>query len=280
MIKLQIYCTIPSHNLILFNLINERQGSPKDPSSPTFAHALWSRSGFMYKLIDKPKDWTSHDVVAKIRGIARKVTGIKKIKVGHAGTLDPFATGLLIVGIGREATKRLDEFKGMPKTYIATLKLGATSDTQDSTGNIKILKHENIKTPNKNEIKSVLQNFIGKQLQIPPMYSAKKVGGKKLYDLARQGIEIERQPNEIEIYNIKLLEYIPPSPLQGEGRGEVKIEVDCSTGTYIRTLAYDIGEKLGCGAYCDELRRIKIGQYEVKDAVDPEDVDFDDTRPT
>jgi len=214
-----------------------------------------------FLLIDKPKDWTSHDAVAKIRGIARKETGQKKIKVGHAGTLDPFATGLLIVGIGREATKRLDEFKALPKTYIATLKLGATSDTQDSAGVItKTFKHLNTQTISEEKIKSVLKQFIGKQLQTPPMYSAKKVGGKKLYELARKGIEIERQPNEIEIYDIKLLNYKYP---------DLQIEVDCSTGTYIRTLAYDIGEKLNTGAYCDELRRTKIGDYDVKDAIEP-----------
>ncbi len=214
-----------------------------------------------FLLIDKPKDWTSHDVVAKIRGMARKETGIKKIKVGHAGTLDPFATGLLIVGIGRDATKRLDEFKALPKTYVATLKLGATSDTQDSDGIIIQTPDTDNQTPSIEEVNQILKSFIGKQKQIPPMYSAKKVGGKKLYDLARQGIEIERQPSEIEIYNIKLLDYKYP---------DLKIEVDCSTGTYIRTLAHDIGEKLGCGAYCDELRRTRIGEYEVEDAKAPD----------
>jgi len=241
----------------------------------------------MFKLIDKPKNWTSHDVVAYIRNIASKQlkeSGLpgatRRVKTGHAGTLDPFATGLLIVGIGRDATKKLDEFKALPKTYIATLKLGATSDTQDSTGVItKTQKHKNTKTPTENEVIDILQNFIGKQEQVPPMYSAKKIGGKKLYDLARKGIEIEREPNEIEIYDIKLLDYAL-SPLEGEGGGEVKIEVDCSTGTYIRTLAHDIGEKLGTGAYCDELRRTRIGKHRVEQAVSPEDLDFHDTLPT
>ena len=207
--------------------------------------------------IDKPKDWTSHDIVAKIRGIARKETGIKKIKVGHAGTLDPFATGLLIIGIGRESTKKLDDFKALKKTYIATIRIGATSDTQDSTGKIiKNINSENL-TPDIEQINEVLKTFVGKQKQVPPMYSAKKVDGKKLYDLARKGIEIKREANEIEIYYIKLLEYNYPN---------LKIEVNCSTGTYIRTLAHDIGIKLGTGAYCDELRRTKIGQYSVDKA--------------
>lgn len=212
-------------------------------------------SGFL--LVDKPADWTSHDVV----GYLRKITGIKKI--GHAGTLDPFATGLLIVGIGREATKRLDEFKGMPKTYIATLKLGATSDTFDSTGTIT-KKQESEKAKKQvelNDIEMVLENFVGTQAQLPPMFSAKKIKGEKLYTLARKGIEVEREPNEITIYSLKLLQYI-------ESEQTLEIEVQCSAGTYIRTLAHDIGEQLGCGAYCQELRRITIGEFDVKEAVD------------
>lgn len=215
-----------------------------------------------FLLINKPKDWTSHDVV----GYLRKEYP-KKTKVGHAGTLDPFATGLLIVGVGREATKRLDEFKNMPKIYIATLRLGATSTTFDPEGEITITNHNthnttqdddtNFDEPTKKEIENILNSFIGKQQQIPPMFSAKKVGGQKLYDLARKGIEIERQPCEIEIYDIKLLDYNYPS---------LKIEVSCSTGTYIRTLAHDIGQKLGCGAYCEELERTRIGEYKLEDA--------------
>lgn len=233
-------------------------------------------SGFL--LIDKPANWTSHDVV----GYLRKVTDIKKI--GHAGTLDPFATGLLIVGIGREATRRLDEFKGMPKTYIATLQLGATSDTFDSTGTI--LKHESMKTLkqielndieqdkichpersegsstiNQKDIEMVLKSFVGVQPQLPPMFSAKKINGEKLYTLARKGIEVEREPNEITIYSVNLLKYI-------ESEQTLEIEVQCSAGTYIRTLANDIGKKLGCGAYCATLRRTKIGEFDVKEAVD------------
>lgn len=202
-----------------------------------------------------------------------------KAKVGHAGTLDPFATGLLIVGVGREATKKLDEFKNLPKTYIATIKLGEISDTFDKTG--VIVKYEkNIKkilkkycniclifykylfnifykelTPQK--ITKVLKKFTGSQYQLPPMYSAKKVNGKKLYELARQGITIKRKKSKIKIYNIKLLEYDYPI---------LKIEVNCSFGTYIRTLANDIGQKLGTGAYCEELVRTKIGEHTLEQA--------------
>ncbi|HOX60864.1 MAG TPA: tRNA pseudouridine(55) synthase TruB [Candidatus Magasanikbacteria bacterium] len=217
-------------------------------------------TGFI--LIDKPIDWTSFDVVAFIRKIvSAKNIGLPaeahRVKVGHAGTLDPFATGLLIVAIGREATRDIDTFRDMPKTYEATIRLGATSDTGDNTGTItekSILESEIL---NLDTVTKVLKKFVGKQLQTPPMYSAKKVNGQKLYDLARRGIEIERQPNEIEIYEIKINEYTWPN---------LKITVRCSVGTYIRTLAEDIGKELGCGAYCDVLRRTKIGEYSVESA--------------
>lgn len=221
-----------------------------------------------FLLINKPAGWTSQDAVSYIKkGLVRKGAE-KNIKVGHAGTLDPFATGLLIVGVGREATKRLDEFKALPKTYIATVRLGATSTTGDPTGEItnslilQSFNHSIIlsSTPNESIIKSVLEKFIGKQNQIPPMYSAKKINGKKLYELARQGKEIERQPSAIEIYEIKLLEYNWP---------RLKIEIKCSAGTYIRTLAEDIGKKLGTGAYCFELTRTAIGEYKLSDAKTP-----------
>lgn len=203
-----------------------------------------------FLFINKPVGWTSHDVVAHIRTD-------KKIKVGHAGTLDPFATGLLIVGVGRDCTKKLDKFKKLPKTYIATIKLGEISDTYDRTGKIFISKKPT-NIPDKKIISSILKSFTGKQLQIPPMFSAKKINGKKLYELARKGIEVERQPNEIEIYEINLLDYSWPI---------LKIEVKCSTGTYIRSLANDIGEKLGVGAYCEELERTAIGENYLKNAI-------------
>jgi tRNA pseudouridine55 synthase len=203
-----------------------------------------------FLLINKPVGWTSHDVVGFLRKQYPRGT-----KLGHAGTLDPFATGLLIVGVGRDATKRLDEFKNLTKTYEADIFFGATSDTQDKDGTITPTGIETKYT--EEEIKNILKTFVGPQLQIPPMYSAKKINGKKLYELARQGKEVERQPNEITIYKIELIKYNYPL---------LKIRVDCSTGTYIRTLAHDIGQKLGCGAYCTELVRTKIGPHELKDA--------------
>ena len=208
-----------------------------------------------FLLIDKEATWTSNDVVAFLRGRLKKETKIKNLKVGHAGTLDPFATGLLIVGVGKEATRRLDEFKNLDKTYESTIKLGEISDTQDPEGKIESTDFTDEITLEK--VQTVLQKFLGKQQQIPPMHSAKKIQGQRLYELARQGIEIERQANDIEIYEIKLIEYEYP---------KLKIEVKCSTGTYIRQLAQDIGESLSCGAYCLELRRTQIGEYQVENA--------------
>ncbi|MFA7244681.1 MAG: tRNA pseudouridine(55) synthase TruB [Candidatus Magasanikbacteria bacterium] len=208
-----------------------------------------------FLLIDKETTWTSNDVVAFLRGKLKKEKGIKNLKVGHAGTLDPFATGLLIVGVGKEATVRLDEFKNLDKTYETTLQFGEISDTQDPEGEIESTNFTSDITLE--QVQDVLKKFLGKQQQMPPMHSAKKIKGQRLYELARQGIEIERQANDIEIYDIKLIDYQYP---------KLKIEVKCSTGTYIRQLAQDIGEALGCGAYCFELRRTQIGDYKVEDA--------------
>lgn len=214
------------------------------------------KTGFI--LINKPKDWTSQDAVCYLKNRIREQNENKKekFKIGHAGTLDPFATGLLIIGVGREATKHLDDFKNQKKTYEAVVKLGATSNTDDSTGEITPTSTPII-FPTKKETKKILKTFLGKQTQIPPMFSAKKINGQKLYDLARQGQEIERRPCQIEIYKLKLLKYDPPF---------LTIRVVCSAGTYIRTLARDLGEKLGTGAFCDELTRTKIGKYKLKKA--------------
>ena len=202
-------------------------------------------SGFL--LINKQVDWTSHDVVAKLRGL------LKTKKIGHAGTLDPFATGLLIVGVERAATKHLDWFHQFPKTYDVVVELGATSTTEDATG--EITTAENAYMPTEEEIKEVIGGFLGKQDQIPPMYSAKKVDGQKLYSLARQGKTIEREPAEITIHEIKLNSYSYPL---------LDLTVSCSTGTYIRSLARDIGEALKTGGFAKELRRTEIGPFSVE----------------
>lgn len=203
-----------------------------------------------FLLIDKPVDWTSHDVVAYIRKQYPRGTC-----VGHAGTLDPFATGLLIVAVGRANTKQLDTFKNLPKTYEATVYLGATTNTYDSEGEIVV--KENVTPPPLAQIENTLKKFTGKIRQIPPMFSAKKINGQKLYDLARQGKVVERQPVDLEIYSLQVLNYHFP---------HLKIRVQCSTGTYIRSLAHDIGADLGTGAYCLELTRTAIGPYLLKDA--------------
>jgi tRNA pseudouridine55 synthase len=215
-------------------------------------------NGFL--LVNKPTTWTSHDVV----GYLRKVTHIKKI--GHAGTLDPFASGLLLVAIGREHTKRLDEFKGLDKTYIATLRLGAVSDTFDSTG---VITNASDKDILRTEVEEILKNFVGEQSQVPPMYSAKKVNGKKLYKLARKGIEVERKPTLITIYELKILDYTYPL---------LRLKIHCSTGTYIRTLAHDIGEKLGVGAYCEQLERTNIGSFSGDNALPIKDFSRDNWK--
>ncbi len=206
-------------------------------------------------LIDKPVTWTSFDAVNFIRTKLRAAKPENRnIKVGHAGTLDPFATGLLIIGIGRDATKDLDTFKNLPKKYLATVRLGATSDTDDPTGNVV----ENKCTPIElDKIQTALKKFIGEQMQIPPAHSAKKINGRRAYKFARAGKDPELKPQPIEIYDIKLLEYAWPN---------LKIEVSCAAGTYIRALARDLGVELGCGAYCLALTRIAIGNHTIVDA--------------
>ena len=212
------------------------------------------KSGFI--LINKPKGITSHDVVDELR----KITGIRKI--GHAGTLDPAATGLLILGIGR-ATKQMQELIGLDKEYEAIIELGKVSDTYDSEGKVEKCQMSNDQCP-MNGLESVLTGFVGEQDQIPPMYSARKVGGKKLYELARQGKIIERPAKKITIHKIEMQSYEWPI---------LKIIVECSSGTYIRSLAHDIGQTLGCGAYLKELIRTSIGKNKLSSALELADLD-------
>lgn len=209
--------------------------------------------GFL--LLDKPGGPTSHDMVYCLR----RITGIKKI--GHAGTLDPLASGLLIMAISRAATKQIDSLAKQDKVYESIFQLGGTSDTEDRLGQIETRTVE--QAPDIEEIQRALDSFIGQIEQIPPMYSAKKIAGKKLYELARKGQIIERQPSLITIHKIDLTEYAWPL---------LKLTIHCSTGTYIRSIARDLGEKLGCGAYLAELRRTKIGDYSVTKAVNPDEL--------
>ena len=198
--------------------------------------------------IYKIKGFTSHDVVAKLRGIVRQK------KIGHTGTLDPDATGVLPVCLG-SATKLCDMLTDKAKEYIAKVRLGVTTDTQDMTGTI--LSEKNVDVTEE-QVTMAIQAFVGDYEQIPPMYSALKVNGKKLYELAREGKEIERKARPVTIHYIEILEMSLP---------EITIKVGCSKGTYIRTLCHDLGEKLGCGAAMASLERTKSGQFTKETAI-------------
>jgi tRNA pseudouridine55 synthase len=197
--------------------------------------------------IYKEKGYTSHDVVAKMRGI------LKMKKIGHTGTLDPDAEGVLPVCVGK-ATKLVDLITDKDKTYLAVGKLGVITDTQDMTG--KVMKTTQVNT-SLSELQNILQSYIGEYLQLPPMYSAIKVDGKKLYELARQGKEIERERRRVIIHDIRFLDY-------NEEEQEFTISVDCGKGTYIRTLIHDIGETLGCGAAMKSLTRTAVGAFKLE----------------
>jgi tRNA pseudouridine55 synthase len=203
-------------------------------------------------LVDKPAGWTSHDVVAKVRGIIKAETG-QKIKVGHTGTLDPAATGLLVLVLG-SYTKRAGEFSKLDKVYEAELTLGATSATGDSEGEI-IQKSAN--EPNLQQIEDVLSQFNGKIQQTPHKYSAIKVDGKRAYKAARAGHEVKLESREVTIYEITDVNYDYP---------KLRFTAKVSSGTYIRSLAEDIGDTLGTGAYLSVLHRTKVGQLNLKDA--------------
>lgn len=204
--------------------------------------------------IYKEKGYTSHDVVA----VLRKVVGQKKI--GHTGTLDPDATGVLPVCLGR-ATKVCELLTDHDKTYEALLLLGKTTDTQDISG--EVLEERDPGNLTEEEVRSCIESFIGEYDQIPPMYSALKVNGKKLYELAREGKTVERKSRRVQIHGIRILEMNLP---------HVRMEVDCSKGTYIRTLCHDIGEKLQVGGCMEELERTKVGRFLKEDAVTLDEV--------
>ena len=204
--------------------------------------------------IYKEKGYTSHDVVA----VLRKVVGQKKI--GHTGTLDPDATGVLPVCLGR-ATKVCELLTDHDKTYEALLLLGKMTDTQDISG--EVLEERDPGDLTEEEVRSCIESFIGEYDQIPPMYSALKVNGKKLYELAREGKTVERKSRKVQIHGIRILEMNLP---------HVRMEVDCSKGTYIRTLCHDIGEKLQVGGCMEELERTKVGRFLKEDAVTLDEV--------
>ena len=202
--------------------------------------------GFL--LVDKPSEWTSHDVVAKVR----RLIGIKK--VGHAGTLDPMATGLIVLGVGR-ATKLLRFVQDLPKVYVARIKFGVATDSLDADG--KVVSDEPMPFT-RADLESALPAFLGEIDQVPPMVSAIKVDGRRLYELAREGIEIERQARQVTIHAIEVLDFVAgPQP-------EAEIRVTCGKGTYIRVLADDIAERLGGRAHLSALRRHANGSLTVE----------------
>lgn len=198
-------------------------------------------------VIHKEKGFTSHDVVAKLRGI------LHMKKIGHTGTLDPDATGVLPVALGK-GTKLVDLLTDKEKTYEAVLHLGITTDTQDMSGTALEEKQVSV---TEEEVKEVLKGFQGEQMQVPPMYSALKVNGKKLYELAREGKTVERKARPVCFYEITPLEIALPL---------IKIRVTCSKGTYIRTLCHDVGQRLGCGGCMEELLRTKVGRFSLEES--------------
>ena len=203
-------------------------------------------------LIDKPSGMTSFGVVARVRRILTVRNG-KKTKVGHTGTLDPFATGLMILTVGKECKNAMNYSK-LDKSYRTKIKLGFNSTTGDTEGEITSVSN---KIPTKEEVQQVLNDFTGKIEQTPPKFSAIKINGQRAYKLAREGKEVEMPKRQVEIYKIELLRYKYPY---------IEIEVSVSSGTYIRTLAEDVGTKLKTGAYCEELKRLSIDKWTLSEA--------------
>lgn len=205
-------------------------------------------------IVDKPEDWTSQDVVAKLRG------ALHERRAGHGGTLDPMATGVLPVFFGR-ATRAVEFFEHAEKTYEAVLRLGLVTDTQDITG--RVLEQRDAASVTEADVRAALPRFLGPQKQVPPMYSAIKIGGKKLYELARKGQEVERKPRNITIFELAV---------EGGSGSDWDLRVRCSKGTYVRTLCHDIGQSLGCGGCMSSLRRTRAGRFTLEQAVTMEQI--------
>ena len=205
-------------------------------------------------IIDKPADWTSMDVCAKLRGI------LKTKKIGHAGTLDPMATGVLPVFVG-QATRAVSFAESGSKEYVATLRLGQVTNTQDTTGETLEEHPVNVTI---DELRSVMPRFTGEIEQVPPMFSAIKIGGQKLYDLARQGKSVERKPRHVTIYELEVTEQVSPV--------DFTLRILCSKGTYVRTLCHDIGAALGCGGCMASLRRTMAAGFTLAESYTLEDV--------
>ena len=212
-------------------------------------------------VINKPLGWTSHDVVGRIRGLT-----LQK-RVGHAGTLDPMATGVLLVCLGR-ATRVTEYLMASDKLYRAVMRLGVETDTYDADGQVVATRPVNV---SESDLRGALTECVGVIEQVPPMYSALKLQGKPLYKLARKGIEVERKPRRVTIHSITLRAWESPDPCNGGG-GLVTLDVRCAPGTYIRSLAHDIGAALGCGAHLTALTRLASGSFTIEDAVKLKDL--------
>ena len=210
-------------------------------------------------IVNKPQDWTSQDVVSKLRGVFHEK------RVGHGGTLDPMATGVLPVFFGR-ATRAVEFFEHADKKYVATVRLGQITDTQDTTGNVLETREVCV---SQSDIEQILPRFIGKIEQMPPMYSAIKIGGKKLYELARAGKEVERKPRRIEIFSLEMTHIVG---------NDWSLSVHCSKGTYVRTLCHDIGLALGCGGCMASLERVAAGPYALSQSVTLEEIIANEQR--
>lgn len=219
-------------------------------------------------LVDKPSGWTSHDVVNYARKMVARAEGKKprQVKVGHTGTLDPFATGLLVLLVGKEYTRRAAELTKLDKTYEVTMRLGSTSSTGDPEGEIKTVSGT---IPTEKALKKALERFIGQIEQIPPAYSAIKIDGRRAYKLAREGKSVKLEPRKVTINRLELVDYNYP---------EAKLVTDVSSGTYIRSLVEDIAGALGTGAYTTELRRTKGGKYEISQATGVQDLNMSNTQ--
>ncbi|HEX5743853.1 MAG TPA: tRNA pseudouridine(55) synthase TruB [Candidatus Saccharimonadales bacterium] len=216
-------------------------------------------------LIDKPAGWTSFDAVNYIRKIVAKAEGKrpKQVKVGHTGTLDPFATGLLVILIGKEYTKKAGELSKTDKTYEVTMRLGSTSSTGDPEGEITPAQAVSGTAPAEKALLEALKRFTGRITQTPPAYSAVKIDGQRAYKLARAGKKVKIEPREVTVNRLELVDYAYP---------EVKLVADVSSGTYIRSLVEDIGDALGVGAYTTALRRTRVDGYDVQHAVNPKNI--------
>lgn len=201
-------------------------------------------------LVDKPKGITTYDVIRKLKGRYPKGT-----KIGHTGTLDPFATGLVIILIGKE-NKKQAEYHNLKKEYLVTAHFNIETDTGDLTG--KVLEKDSTVLSEEEIKREIEKSFIGKILQSPPTFSAKHINGVRAYELARKGVEVNLKPSEIEVYSFEVLKYDWPN---------VRFKISCGSGTYIRSLISDLAKSLGTFAYCEELRRVSMGDYNVKDAL-------------